>query len=52
MVKRGDFYKRNKWMVENSDVVIAYVNHNRDGAAAMLEYAMKKKKYTISIYDK
>ena len=44
--------ERNKWMVENSDVLIAYVNHGWGGAAATLEYANCKKKTIINIVDK
>ncbi len=44
--------ERNRWMVENSDIVITYVNHSWGGAAMMLEYAKKKKKPIINIVDK
>lgn len=43
--------ERNKWMVENSDIVVAYVNHTWGGAAMMLEYAQKKKKPIINCCD-
>jgi len=36
--------KRNEWMVEQADVVIAYVTHGWGGAAKTLEYAQAKKK--------
>lgn len=36
--------KRNEWMIDNSDVVIAYVTHDWGGAAKTLKYAKKRKK--------
>lgn len=36
--------ERNKWMVDNADVVIAYVIIPAGGAAKTLEYAERKKK--------
>lgn len=36
--------KRNQWMVENADVIIANVRHDWGGAAQMLKYAVKKKR--------
>ena len=41
--------KRNEWMVDQSDVVVAYVTHNWGGAAAMLRYAERKRKHIINI---
>ena len=35
---------RNRWMVEVSDVVVAYVLHDCGGAATTLRYAKQKKK--------
>lgn len=40
--------KRNKWMVDNSDVVIAYVLYDWGGAAKTLEYATKNQKIIVS----
>ena len=40
--------KRNQWMVDASDVVVAYVLHNWGGAAATLQYAKRKKKEILS----
>ncbi len=40
--------KRNEWMVDHSDVLIAYVNKNSGGAAACYKYATQK---DISIYN-
>lgn len=39
--------KRNKWMVCESDVVVAYVTHGWGGAAKTLEHARRKKKKII-----
>lgn len=39
--------KRNQWMVEASDVVVAYVLHSWGGAAITLQYARRKKKQLI-----
>ncbi|HBR07634.1 MAG TPA: hypothetical protein DD735_01920 [Clostridiales bacterium] len=44
--------KRNQWMVEQADVVVAYVTHGWGGAAQTLEYAKRKKKKTILFSDK
>lgn len=41
--KRFTISKRNEWMVEQADVVIAYVTHDWGGAAKTLEYAVRKK---------
>ena len=39
--------KRNEWMINNSDFLIAYVDHSWGGAAKTLEYAQKKKHIKI-----
>ena len=39
---------RNRYMVEASDIVVAYVLHGWGGAAQMLEYAKQKKKTIVS----
>ncbi|MGM9937187.1 MAG: SLOG family protein [Candidatus Ornithomonoglobus sp.] len=44
--------KRNEWMVDRADVVIAYVNHDWGGAYKTLEYANKKRKTIINLYMK
>jgi len=36
--------KRNKWMVDAADTIIAYVKYSFGGAAKTLEYAKKRKK--------
>lgn len=49
--KRYAIIHRNRWMVEKSDVLIAYVMHEWGGAAKTLEYAKKKNK-EIHKYDR
>ena len=39
---------RNRWMVDTSDVVVAYVLHDWGGDATTLRYAKRKKKQIIS----
>ncbi|MEG1529959.1 MAG: hypothetical protein RR405_06335, partial [Clostridia bacterium] len=34
--------KRNEWMVDNADLVIAFVNHHFGGAYSTLQYAKRK----------
>ena len=41
--------KRNEWMVEETDLVIAYVMYSWGGAARTLEYAKRKKKQIINL---
>lgn len=41
--------KRNEWMVDQADIVVAYVKHSWGGAAATLRYAESKKKRIIRI---
>ncbi|MDE7079396.1 MAG: hypothetical protein K2O95_04690 [Clostridia bacterium] len=41
--------KRNKWMVDNSDLLIAYVNFSWGGAVKTLEYAHRKNKAYINL---
>lgn len=48
--KRYAIIHRNRWLVDNSDLVIAYVSHGWGGAATTLRYALKKKKEIIN-YD-
>ena len=40
--------KRNEWVVEEADLVIAYVMYSWGGAAKSLEYAKRKKKTIIT----
>jgi len=41
--------KRNEWMIINSDIVIAFVNHSWGGAYNSLKIAKRKKKTIIII---
>jgi uncharacterized phage-like protein YoqJ len=43
--------RRNEWMVENSDIIIAYVKVSFGGAAKTLTYAKRKHKQIIHISD-
>ncbi len=43
--------KRNEWMVDNSDLVIAFVSHSWGGAATTYRYAIRKKKQIINLAD-
>ena len=43
--------KRNEWMVDNSDIVVAYVNHSWGGAIKTLNYAKQKGKHIINLCD-
>ncbi len=40
---------RNRWMIEESDVVIAYVKHSGGGAAKSLKHAIRKKKTVYNL---
>ena len=41
--------RRNEWMVDQADVVVAYVTHGWGGAAATLKYAERKNKRIINV---
>ena len=41
--------KRNEWMVDSAELVIAYVKYSWGGAAKTLEYAKRKKKQIINL---
>lgn len=43
--------KRNEWMVNAAEIVIAYVNHSYGGAWATLKYAKRKRRTTVYIKD-
>lgn len=45
--KRLAIIKRNEWMVDHSDVIVAYVLHEWGGANAMLKYGLRKGKEVI-----
>ena len=44
--------KRNEWMVDNADFVVAYVKLSFGGAEQMLAYAKRKGKEYINIADR
>lgn len=41
--------RRNEWMIDNSDLLIAYVKYSWGGAAKTLEYAKRRGKSILSI---
>lgn len=43
--------RRNRWMVNNSDIVIAFVRYSWGGAATTLEYAERKNLKIIQLVD-
>ena len=45
--RRFAISRRNEYMVNEADVVVAYVTHDWGGAATMLAYARRKKKEII-----
>ena len=47
--KRYAISARNKWMVDVSDVIVSFVDHDWGGAAKTLEYAKKRGKRVISL---
>lgn len=47
--RRFAIIRRNEWMVDNSDLIIAYVQCSCGGAARTLDYAKRKKKNYINI---
>ena len=50
--KKFAIARRNEWMVDQADVIVAYVTHDFGGAVAMLRYAKRKKKLIISLAQK
>ena len=51
VLKRFAIVKRNQWMVDKADYVIAYVEHGWGGAAKTLDYAIRKKIPYINFGD-
>ncbi len=49
--KRFAISYRNKWLVNKSDFVITYVVKPCGGAAKFMEYAIKKKKKVINLFE-
>ena len=41
--------KRNEWMVDRADLIIAYVKHTYGGAYKSFLYAMRRKKHIINL---
>ena len=41
---------KNRWMIDNSDLVIVYVERNKGGAYAAMKYAQKQNKKIINLY--
>ena len=48
----GCLLKRNRYMVDKADYVVAYITHGWGGAAQTLEYAKQKKKSIIYYTNK
>lgn len=44
--------KRNRWMIDNSDIVIVYVIKNYDGAYDAMRYAERQNKTVVKIEKK
>ena len=49
--KRFAISYRNKWMVEQSDIVVTYVTHSFGGAAQFKELAQKQGKTVIELIE-
>ena len=49
--KKYAIIKRNHWMVDQADLIIAYVKYSWGGAAKTLEYARKKGKKIYNIAE-
>ena len=47
--KRFAISYRNKWMIQQSDIVVTYVTHNFGGAAQFKEMAMRQSKYVVEV---
>ena len=47
--KRFAISWRNKWMIQQTDIVVTYVTHNFGGAAQFKAMAEKKRKTTINL---
>jgi len=43
--------RRNEWMIEQADLVIAFVTHTFGGAHKALSFAQRKKKKIINLSD-
>ena len=47
--KRFAISWRNKWMIQQSDIVVTYVTHNFGGAAKFKEMALKRSKNVVEV---
>lgn len=47
--KRFAISRRNKWMIQQSDIVVTHVTHNFGGAAQFKEMAVRQNKLSIEI---
>ena len=47
--KRFAISYRNKWMIQQSDIVVTYVTHNFGGAAQFKEMAVKQNKSVVEV---
>ncbi|MBQ7523890.1 MAG: hypothetical protein IJT07_05160 [Oscillospiraceae bacterium] len=47
--RRFAILKRNEYMVDLADIVVACVEHDWGGAAQMLDYARRRKKQILSL---
>ena len=47
--RRFAISRRNEWMVDEADVVVAYVKHGWGGAAATRDYAVRKQKRLLNV---
>ena len=46
---RGCYFKRNRYMVDNSDVVITWFDGHKGGTANTIDYAMRKGRKIINL---
>lgn len=51
VIPRFAITKRNEWMMDQADLIIAYVNRSFGGAFKTLEYARKRKKRIINLAE-
>ncbi|MBE6727620.1 MAG: DUF1273 family protein [Ruminococcaceae bacterium] len=49
---KSAIYERNKWMIDNSDIVVFNIQHNYGGAYKAFEYSVRTGKNIINIYNK
>ncbi len=49
--ERGVFYKRNRFMVDNSKILVCYYDGKKGGTKYTLDYAKKNNLHIINLYD-